>query len=308
MRVLWAVLLVTVSLAGCSADTPAATVQTCQEESCIATIAGADAVDTNRDIRGVVVDETVTPVPLVRITLWQAGEKLAALTTDDQGAFTLRGVPDGFYRLVAARDGFDSTETQLDVGPSTKGTLRVQIISQPPIVPIHTLLKWDGIVGCSVRIVNGGAQVCSLIVSILGDPSMNDHSRGFYDEIMEAGRAPSWAQAELHWESNQAAGDALMMDAWRYAPTGQTIKRVGIAEGLSPLTTAFDAKAIEDHGIGQATNVSMPHGLRFSMWSGSENNLVPAATIQQDFTLFFSLIYNVTPPEGWTFLRDGALT
>lgn len=302
MKAAW---LVLVLLAGCSSVTPPAQVQTCQEEAC-QTVIVEDTPEPLR-IEGVVVDETITPVAKATVRLFQAGEKLGQVTTGANGAFSFLGLEEGFYRLVAGGQDHSRTETQVDLKPGLD-MIRIQVVAQPPIVPIHKLVEWDGFVSCSTYTflvyVSGD---CGILQQVTGARDA-DRARDFWDEIMEADMHPDWVQSELYWESQQVMGDGLWLDTYRSSPDEWRGERLGWYEGRSPLVFSMDAQAIHDHGIGRATNVSMPHGVAHHIWAGAPDPLTPSIVIEQPFTLYFSLVYHMTPPEGWMFVTDGSLT
>ncbi len=301
-----ALMLLTTVLAGCSGDvTPSATIQTCDEDACQITVAEAPEA---LEIRGVVVDETITPVKGVTVKLFQGTEQLAKVNTGSNGAFKFLGLADGFYRLTAQREGYDKAETQVDLQIGGPASLRMQITARPPIVPIHTLIEWDGFVSCSTyTIVVYVSAGCGFLSIVTGNPREIDRYRNFWDETMEPGIAPDWLQAELYWEANQIAGEGLWLHPWLYNPDQSGRKSLRGVEGTSPLMLAMDGVAIHEHGIGGATNVSMPHAMGYGIWAGSADPLTPSIVIEQPFTMYFSLLYHQTPPEGWMFIRDGEL-
>ncbi len=306
MRVALTILFVA-ALAGCSADTQTTQAVSCQAEHCQATVEIETEAPATVTIKGVVVDETVTPVPDAQIRILAANSELARVDSDSSGAFAFHGLADGFYILLITKEGYAKAETQLDIqGPPAKA-IRIQILGTPPIIPTHTLLQWDGLLGCSVRWTLGSSQFCSLVTIATGDETYDDSRRTFYDEVVSPGIHPDWVQAEMVWESNQAAGEALSLHTWSDGRTPSYSKRLGIVEGPSPLAFAMDRATIEENGIGRASNASMPQGFYFQVWAGSAGPLTPSVTCQQDFTFFLSLIYHQTPPEGWMFVTDGGL-
>ncbi len=299
------VIVIALLLAGCSqAPQPITMADVCEASACEATVTIEDAGPTTYPVRGVVVDETVVPVAGAKVLLLQGHDPLGEVKTDQNGAFTFKGLSDGFYRLQVNREGYAQAETQLDIQGEPERMIRMQILSIPPIMPIHTIVKWDGFVGASANI-GGFSPIRGGTITLFGEQI--DHSgRSFYDELMAPGINPSWIQPEVVWESNQAAGDMLSLRLAARAPN-EISRQVGTATAGSPLVYSMDAEAIHTHGIGRATNVSMPKGIHTDLRAGSTNFASPSLAIQQPFTMYFNILYHITPPEGWMFVTDGEL-
>ncbi len=302
-------ILVTTMLAGCAGDeAPSAQIQTCMEDTCQATVELNETVPDPLFIKGVVVDETITPVAGITVKLLQAKQTLAKVETGKNGAFKFDGLSNGFYRLIAEGPDHGRGEVQVDLQPDAPETVRMQVIADPVIVPIHNLVQWDGFISCSTYLgilySSGG---CAGLSIITGTNRTHDWWRPFWDELMEPGIPPSWIQAELYWEPNQVVGEALWMTNYLYHPDEPRGDWLPYAEGRSPLMLSYDAGMIDRYGLGGATNASMPHGILYQIWAGGEGITDISIMIEQPFTMYFSTFYHQTPPPGWMFVTDGEL-
>ncbi len=306
MRVLWAFVVVAVSLAGCAEPVAPAASPTCDEDTCQVQVKEDVAVPL--DIRGVIVDETITPVKGIGVTLWQGAEKLASVTTDSNGAFKFRSLDEGFYRITATGEGYSKAETQVDLQDGTPASVRIQVTAIPIPVPSHTLLQWDGFIGCGTYTVFVYVSAgCSILNTVTGNTRPAEPRRAFWDEVMEPGTPPSWVQAEMMWESQQMFADYLWLTSSRVNTDGAWAGGIGSVKGASPVMLSIDPEGIHANGIGQANNVSMPHGVGYMVWTAGPDAFTPGIAFEQPFTLYFSLVYNQQPPEGWMFVKDGHL-
>lgn len=76
------------------------------------------------DLSGLVVDEDGEGVPAARIRVQDA--PLSAVWTDDNGAFTIRGLPLGVYTLSVSGRGIANTTYEVDVAATDEVTITVQ--------------------------------------------------------------------------------------------------------------------------------------------------------------------------------------
>ena len=75
-------------------------------------------------VEGTVVDDELSPLAGVRVTLVQPGQNDVFRTTDEPGRFRFDSVKPGAYELRASRRGYESVSRKLSVSP-TPATLKI---------------------------------------------------------------------------------------------------------------------------------------------------------------------------------------
>ena len=110
-------------------------------------------LDETGTIAGIVVDGDGKPVPEIQVTamtdLW-SGDKtslagLSTATTDGAGAFTLRGLPDGSYRLHAARGGSGMRGWEAQGVAAKPGDKNVKLVLPAPAVLVGKIALEGGL-------------------------------------------------------------------------------------------------------------------------------------------------------------------
>ncbi len=265
-------------------------------------------------IRGVVLDTSITPVvgAVVRIDSLDL-----ETTTDENGGFVFLDLEPGTYFLVVSAPGFATVQASATVvadevaPPVTK----VQLERDAATAPFVQALQFEGHMVCNVSFFAGAFPLCQRTQDVTG-ADVNS-------VVFPVDGYPDWIQGELTWESTQSAGDALSFSVW----DGGDFDPVRIV-GASPLTLQLDQETLI-YGNETETGESPMYtpGKEFS-WrvftdgiEGTNSGICPddipgvvsfsclagaGAAIDQSFTIYTNVFYNVVPPEDYRFLEDGA--
>ena len=289
-RALWMALLVL--LAGCADDArpePAGE----DEEPTLA------ATDETGVLRGVVIDEAITPVVGAPVTVTLNGEEVAVVTTDADGEFGLDGLEPGVYILRAEPEGFIANTGRATVVAGVDEPEVVKLVMQRDLQAAKFALQtvWDGHMVCAAT----GGNYCALPRLYTGIDPFNDNSiRLFYDEFVDVGRQPTFVQGEVVWESTQAVTPTLHTRWTATNPTlwstGQWNYTFGTAAGESPIVFAIDQTMVDE------SRLAIDMGVSLEMFATT-----PGIVLDQPFTVYITAFYGYTPPDGWRFVDDSAV-
>lgn len=262
-----------------------------------------DASDTTGVIRGVVVDETVTPVADAVVQI-QGTERSA--TTDEDGRFGFGDVDAGTQFLQVSKPGYESAQQGVDVvaGKRDPGAVKVLLVKDPEYNPYFQEFVFEGYIECGTAVL----ALCSVpnigpeILCGVGDVCVGDITNDAFLVDHPVDGVPTWVQSEMVWESTQALGDQMdLLHSW---DCGDVYLCDHTASGTSPLLLTEDADGIEEIGLG-TENENLTVRV-FS--SGAEESMGLAGfTVQQQFKIFTHVFYGYTPPEGWRFSEDSTV-
>ena len=186
--ILLALILATVTLAGCSETAPPV-----EEDPTFE--AFDDTIDADLGIiRGVVVDTAIIPIADVAITIAGRGD---TTTTNEDGAFQFTDLEPGTYFLEVNKVGFEETQTNADVvAGEVPSILRIQLQPNPAELPTAVTLQAAGHTGCSFLFgITSLRWACDDV-----DPPL--HAR------FDVGTpVPDALQAEMIWDATQRAGN-----------------------------------------------------------------------------------------------------
>ncbi len=272
-------------------------------------------------IRGVILDETITPVEGVSVSI--KGHRNAT-TTGPDGRFGFDGLEPGTYVLDASKPGHDQVQTTAKVlaGVSAPAILKITLPRLPETVPYILPIQVRGILNCEV-LAGALLQSCDLDTGVAGEDTAQ-----FFLPVDE--RVPHAVQVELDWESNQQAGDSLTM-TFGSCTGGDYCSPYGIGTnmlcqtwGQSLLWCSVNQYSVVRSGKGAGgstvgqTNLGVGSGPGIALAVGADCSLcTPAATpqcsdacgvgvvLQQEFDAYVHVFYNFTPEEGWLFVEDG---
>ena len=291
MRFLSLILLIALAFAGCAEDGGPATdgpEQTAVDEE-------LQATDDTGVIRGVVVDETVTPV--VGAAVFVKGVELEA-TTNEDGSFGFSDLEPGTYFLEVSKIGFDAVQSSVEVvaGVDRPDIVRVQMVKNPTAQPFVQTSQYAANLLCGVS-ADATAFGCSVFRP--ADPYIPENNA----EVKDYDVLPDWMQVEMFWESTQPLGEALLLNIAHCCDNGN-IGPNGTQSGTSPLTAWVVKSEMEAASVledGTETRV-FPTGL-----DGTQvTRLGFGVVLDQQVEWFTSEFFNFTPDEGWTFIADGA--
>lgn len=278
----WMAAFLVLVLAGCSATPPSSEAPDTTYEDL-----GLQAAQDRGVIRGVVVDEAITPLPGAVVT--RTGGESA--TTDAQGRFGFSNVEPGTQFLSASRPGYTSVQsvTEVEAGVLEPRSVTIQLTRIPGSEPRVVALVWHGFMQCSWTL--GGAFATGCLVSDFTD----DNSRAF--DAIDA--EPSFLQSETLWEPTQTLGTSFCMRQYASEDIGGDVLVDDVC-GESPLVQQVDGARLNETGVGTT------QGLERLVWvSGYGAPQGPGFALNQQFDLYTHLFYNVVPDPEWRFWRDG---
>ena len=261
---------------------------------------GLDATATTGVIRGVVVDEAIRPIAGATVVL-ALGSTTRTETTSDAGAFGFSQLEPGTYFLTVSKAGFSPVQQGVEVqaGVSEPPIAKVLLVADPEQRPYYEILQWEGFIQCSARFFINALAACSAA------PGSQDN----FSYRINPTVVPHFAQSEMVWDSTQAAGDGLKI---QYTDDSDGLDNYAIAVGGSPLVINANQTLMASKNVGNET------GLYIRVFSGSvEGTQMPvclptglcegaSVVVNQSFTVYTVLFYNMLPPDGWQFGRDGA--
>lgn len=314
MRGMWvAVSLCLVAFAGCTEEP----LDEVSDEP--ASFENLEATADTGVIRGVVLDETITPIAGATVKLQGLD---AETTTDADGAFGFQGLPEGVYFLDVDAIGYGAAQSQADVvaGVNRPDVIKVLLVKDESELPFVEQFVFTGFIQCSGSTPAYRVAVCgavNAVAEIAGqEPPLDDvFLAGF-----AIGLDPDFIQAEMVWESTQALGDRMQLTVEVDPTDGNDI---GTGSGVSPVTVSANKEAIVAAGMDvsgymQQRVFNMEHpattppvpvcGVPNPVHGGDMCVKGIGLTFDQRFEVFTHNFYRFTPAEGWTFVNDGAPT
>lgn len=284
----WTVLLLlgATVLAGCASETEAPV------DDFPAFDEDLQATEDTGVIRGVVVDETITPI--VGATVALVGRD-ASTESNADGAFGFADLAPGFYNVEVSKLGYGTTQTQTEVvaAVDTPPVVRVVLQADPSSTPAAVGLVWNGYYTCSVS----GANACAIVDIVLDIGGQGDILKDDTNTRIAIARPPSWYQSELVWEANQVLAKELTFKM-EIHQNADEFDYYGVRDsiGESPLLHTLSPEEIAEHKVGNST------GVLHRIFPGDSPE--SAVFVQQDFTIYSHEFYNYAPPEGWRFTDD----
>lgn len=85
------------------------------------------------EIAGSVTDTAPAPLAGVTVTAYRDGEEVAGTSTEEDGTYTLIGLPAGTYKVAFAAEGYTSTEVEnigVTAGATTEGVNAVLVVAE----------------------------------------------------------------------------------------------------------------------------------------------------------------------------------
>ncbi len=338
-RLLAGLLLVALALAGCSdgdggepkgsdfftgTDTPV-----------------VQATATTGGIRGVVVDDTITPIKGATVTV-SPGDHV--LETDGNGLFAVSGLEPGDYIVSASHPLYNQIQqtTTVVAGDSDPAPVKLQLLRQIFATPYMTNEKFEGYIVCSAGHVFVGyseecgegvgspEQTCSIpdSLGIPGVPCVDNpvmpgeriggqgNNNVQYDFLVDSVMV-STIQVEMIWEptvSTAASGELLtyVSTQWVCDPFcgGHTFVRGGSG---SPMLLRADVVNGTAHNVTACdcdeAALTPEDLITVFTWANPDTvdpvtGEVPLATVIQNqaYHAFIIKSYVLPLPEGWSFV------
>ncbi|HUR26400.1 MAG TPA: carboxypeptidase-like regulatory domain-containing protein [Candidatus Thermoplasmatota archaeon] len=279
---------------------------------------GLEATATTGVIRGIVVDDAIRPIAGAQVVL-TPGDKSAVST--EQGTFGFDGLEAGTYFLQVEKAGYNATQTSTEVvaGVAEPPITKVLLTLNPSTAPYLEVLQFNGFLslGVSIGITSVGTTINPTLAEALDDTSI---------WTVQFAEVPTWAQGELVWTHNQAAGGMLI---WEMVRGGSNDFHGYRETEISPALAYWNTTTLQE----QADNVT-GDGIAYRFFGGPHPLLAPGEgvipprdqcptvdtvvlgprnpcafgyglTIQQRADAYIHHFYNFAPPEGWRFTVDG---
>jgi hypothetical protein len=269
-----------------------------------------EATSTTGVIRGVVVDEAVRPVSGATVAL--SGSTTGETTSNDDGLFGFSGLQPGPHFVSVSKPGFVAAQSSTEVvaGVAEPPILKVLLTADPTTAPYVATYVFDGFIECSFSLVAVGFAACS------SAEQFNDR----FSDTYEIDRLPDWAQAEMVWDSTQAASEDLGL-VFSVPPRESTLyDNYAEAGGPSPLTIQANQTTMAEYGV-------LEQGVIFRVFNepieGTETGDPVNGddclerpqlggcttgfgfTVEQSFQVYTNLFYGFTPDPEWRFIEDG---
>ncbi len=310
---LLALTILAVSFAGCSEEPAAAA-----GEDDLFNDFDAPADDGKGLIRGIVIDNSVTPLADAKVTLKASG---AETVTNANGAFQFTGLEPGTYFLEVSKTGYSKVQASTPVvaNVASPEIVRVQLELIPGAVPAFVPLQYDLFMSCGFKLAN------YVFDAFYCDPTGAAGLQGQDDSahVFELDRddTPSHYQSEIIWEANQPLSQGLVTiqcDRENTAcSSGVGSDRICNVRGASPLVCRVNndiASADVPGGGNNFTTIRDNSGwspvFAVGLYSNCAGQCVLGAVgigaaIDQEVKAYISIFYNFKPSEEWMFITDG---
>lgn len=270
---------------------------------------GLKASEKTGVVRGVVVDESITPVAGASVVVQGLGLET---TSNAEGAFGFGDLEPGGHFLTVSKPGYKDAQAPVEVaaGVDRPDVVKVLLEADPSTRPFVEQFKFDGYIECSFSLVAAGLAACSTAGSD-NDVFLTEYGLD---------RVPDWAQAEAQWSSTQALGDRVTL-LFSAPGEGALLDNYGEEEGTSPLLVSANRTTLDGYGVGAGQTLMVRvfnapvEGTRPpDPLDGDDCFDRPAlggcltgigATLNQEFTVYTHVFHNLVPEEGWSFIDDG---
>ncbi|HUR62343.1 MAG TPA: carboxypeptidase-like regulatory domain-containing protein [Candidatus Thermoplasmatota archaeon] len=262
-------------------------------------------------IRGIVVDQAVTPIAKVAVSV-MVGATNKTTTSDAQGRFVFSDLPAGTYFMVFKHLLYKTVQQSVDVkagvaDPPITKVLMEAVFAQKPY---HEQFKFKGIIACGYNAVLVTAPCVTDYTSISPTcpggcaPQLKGaqgDNRAFITSV-----APNWQTivTELTFQSNgQGTSDRMgVLVSYEKRTAGDWF---GTAEGLSPIVLRLET-GVEGPDQQGEPKLIPPEGRNDLQILGSiaaAEGQDAGVGINQEFLVFQTNFYNAKPPEGWSFAK-----
>lgn len=230
------------------------------------------ASDTTGVIRGVVVDESITPIAEVLLSV-RVGDINRTTNSTQDGLFGMDGLAPGEYFIQASKAGYKSTQSAVTVvaGVDNPPPTKIQLTVDVSSLPYFEERQYDAFIGCSVTSPTVSAAACD-IVGPVKEATNNEFLVNY-----EASAPPSWIQSEAIWDSSQPAGDDLSLSLTDFSSGPQ--KTVAQAAGKSPIYFTVNETLAREYNYG--INNTMTIRLFSTTVEGTDN--VDESTFQDPY-------------------------
>lgn len=256
------------------------------------------ATATTGGIRGVVVDDRITPIAGAIIEVVNHEE---SITTGDDGLFAISGLEPGTYLIKASHPLYTTAQqnTEVVAGEDNPPAVKLQLLRTVFAEPYLQTLAYEGFIVCSANVqFVGYSEECGEGAGVpgVGRVGGQDNNRVQFDFTVGAGAQT--VIAEQVWEPTSDAGRAFytpISTEWVCDPFCGGSRFIEL-DGPSPLRGEINATQLADHEV-------LPDETVITMftWASLESNPV-GVVLNQRFQNFVTVFYYLPAPEGWSFV------
>lgn len=272
-------------------------------------------------IRGVVVDERITPIPDATVKLTGSNTEQSA-TTDTEGRFAFSNLAPGTYFLAVSALLHSPSQTSVDVvagvaDPPITKVLLSRLFDQQPFTE---QTKIDGFIQCNQAGIVYASAPCITDVTGLAGGTAN----GTVPGCTASGCAPQLRRVlteQRGFRTSVGPGWQVMLLEMVWEESSETFERMGItfsfnetqrpashwyarSDSTSPLRMEMRVGvAGPDEQIPEGTPELIPaegHSDLYYFVGVRSSGGVPAVAVNQPFQLFTTYFYYGLPPEGWS--------
>ncbi len=255
-------------------------------------------------VRGVVVDNTIVPIPGVLVVL--KGTELTA-TTNAEGAFGFSNVAPGSHFLEVSKLAFQTVQAsvQVEANVAAPPILRIVIERDPSTTPYVIPMHFAGHMGCSLS-----------YIALCGLPVVQDLSEDSFLATFPIDGTPQWINLESVWEGTQPTGNQMNLNMGA-TPAGPATT-FDTAQGPSPLLATANETTLIAAGVGAGNDLVgrmfawEMEGTGIDDHTGQCVYVVlttycqgPGMALDQDFDFYVHAFYNWVPAEDWRFTSNG---
>ncbi len=260
------------------------------------------ATATTGGIRGVIVDDRITPIKGAFVEVVGAGKNM---TTEADGLFVFSGLEPGSYTVKASHGLYTTAQASADVvaGESEPKAVKIQLLRSVFANPYIETLQFDGFIVCSANAVFpliGGvlSEECGEGVGVPGVGRVGGQGNNNVQYDFTVANGARALVVEQVWEATSAAGSALyspISTEWVCDPLcgGNTFATI---EGSSPTYKMLNNDTIDP------LNLTSDRVISIFTWASPDTTPI-GVTLNQKYTNFVTVFYYLPAPEGWSFVQ-----
>lgn len=274
----------------------------CAGQSVDETPQGGDGAVPAGELRGVVVDTSVTPVAEVAIEADVGGDTLQA-TTDEEGRFSFTDVAPGTWIVRADHPLFEPVQTTATVTDGPGEVLKIQLERRFSQEPVTQPFQVQGRINCGYSAGIAAPCVIDYTMLVVGGgllPQLNGITGDVRRFVLPVDDGWQTMVTELTWEPTATGTTPALSVTASFFDRTSSHSYTGEA-GPAPLRMQIDVDQNLTH-----PDWIPPEGkedfLLFINPSTAGSGQPVAVSVEQRFELFHHVFYYGTPPEDWSII------
>lgn len=290
-------LTVGVLLAGCTGASSSDVPQDAGPEAIGPSAEPARASETTGAIAGLVVDDSLQPIPGALVGLQD--QPLTA-TTDAAGSFTFNALEPGRYVVLANALGYQAATKAANVVAGEIVNAQIVLTSLPTTVPFPETLQFNGLIECGWGIDNAGTGNCLPIQFLLQQTGTPNPTNTQIIGLFLHSDPASIVQGvfEMAWDPSAATTAAELLLNVELEQTGAIGGNVyGSASGSSPLRVVTTEEPWTEL-TGEPTNDEV------QTRTFPAARIPPTIVVSQRFTVYATACHFAECGELFTTLAD----